>query len=396
MGAAPMLAKFLDKVRDSLEARAFVKITLSQPRAGAEAGLRKLKGRVVELKEGRQLSLVWRYVTRDVTKNLPFAEGCRRLEAALQMDFERGTLFTVSGDWHYWDRSDGAPVLKASRPAFVAAPEEGHDRQKHHAIAAAGSGYLQALGVVDARGEPRPGRADKLRQIQRFAEILGHLLDETPALQRKDGAVRVVDMGAGKGYLTFATADLLRQRGIAAEVRGIEMREELTKLTNGVAHECGFPQLRFVPGSIGDHGPAHAADLLIALHACDTATDDAIFQGIQAGASLIVTAPCCHKEVRRQMRAPASLSEVLRHGILLEREAEILTDGLRALLLEIHGYQAQVFEFVSNEHTGKNLMITARKTAAATDVDRLREQLRGVLQEYGIREQRLAKLLGEM
>jgi SAM-dependent methyltransferase len=234
--------------------------------------------------------------------------------------------------------------------------------------------------------------AGKLRQIQRFVEILGHLVDDSPLRERKE--LRVVDMAAGKGYLTFAAAEFFRQRGVDAKVTGVETRADLVELTNRVAQEQGFERFGFVRGSIGEFVPSGAVDVLIALHACDTATDDALALAVRSGAALVLAAPCCHKEIRLQLQPPPVLREVLRHGILCEREAEIVTDGIRALVLEIHGYNARVFEFVSPEHTGRNLMLAAQKRTQAPDAAPLRARLRELLDFYGIREQRLATLLG--
>jgi hypothetical protein len=205
----------------------------------------------------------------------------------------------------------------------------------------------------------------------------------------------VLDMGAGKGYLTFATAAFFRDRGVEAEVIGVEARADLVELTNRVARETGFAGLRFERGAIGEFAAEGTVDLLIALHACDTATDDALHQGIRAQASLILAAPCCHREIRAQLAPPPVLRDVLRHGILAEREAEIVTDGIRALLLEIHGYKAGVFEFIAPEHTGKNLMIAAHRRAQPPDAAPLRGRLGELLAFYGIREQHLARLLAE-
>ena len=177
---------------------------------------------------------------------------------------------------------------------------------------------------------------------------------------------------------------------------GVESRSDLVQVTNRVACECRCEGLDFVRGEIAAYQPADKLDVLIALHACDTATDDALALGVKNGAKLIVAAPCCHREMRPQMVSPHVLAPVLRHGILLEREAEAVTDGVRALLLEIHGYSARVFEFISHEHTGKNLMIAAEKLPSPRDPAPLRDQLRELLAFYGIRSQRLANLLGEL
>ncbi|MHA3775586.1 class I SAM-dependent methyltransferase [Verrucomicrobiota bacterium sgz303538] len=385
--------QFIAKLRASLENDTFVKFTLSQPH-DVEPGLRNIYGRLVELREGKRISFLFRYATRDITKNLSYNEAISKLEQILGTEWERSHLFTSTGDWQLRCDVHGNGQIKAQRPTFTVAESAEHDRRKVQVIDTTAHPWLHALGVTNASGEARPGMTDKLRQIQRFVELLRHLLDDSPLSKRTD--LRVADMGAGKGYLTFAIAQLLRQRGVNAEVVGVEIRPDLVEKTNRIARETGFENLRFEQGTIGQWKPAGSLDVLIALHACNTATDDALYQGITSEASLIVTAPCCHKELRPQLQPPSALREVLRHGILIEREAEILTDGIRALLLEIQGYRANVFEFISPEHTGKNLMIAATRRATRPEGDKLREQFRELMSMYGIREQHLAKLLNEL
>jgi hypothetical protein len=391
--------RFLKKMETAWRDGTLVKLTLSQPR-GKEAELRNIYGRVVELREGRRISFLWRYATRDVTKNLTIGDALTFLEKSLGAEWERAHLFTTTGDWQLRFDANGRGALKASRPAFSVVPTPEHNREKATPIAAADAGWLRDLGVTNDAGAPRPGMAPKLRQIQRFVELLGHLVDDAPLTADGGGSpsetpLQVVDMGSGKGYLTFATAEFFRQRGIAAEVIGVEARADLVELTNRVAREHAIERLSFACGRIGEYMPPRPPDVLIALHACDTATDDALAQGVRANASLILAAPCCHKEVRSRMQAPPVLREVLRHGILAEREAEIVTDGLRALLLEMHGYRASVFEFISPEETSKNLMFAAVRRAQPVDSAPLREQWRALMAFYGLSEQRLATLLGE-
>ncbi len=385
--------QFLAKLRTSLESNTFVRLTLSQP-LGTEPGLRNIYARPVELREGKRISFLYRYAQRDITKNFTSEETLARMGEILGTEWERAHLFTTTGDWQLKCTPSGQGKLKAQRPTFTVASAAEHDRPKKQQIDESSRIWLHALGVTNVSGDCRPGMADKLRQIQRFVELLGHLLDDSPLASRRE--IRVADMGAGKGYLTFATAQLLRQRGVEAEIIGVELRPDLVEHTNQIAHESGFPNLRFEQGEIGRWQPSGGLDLLIALHACNTATDDALYQGIQARAGLIVTAPCCHKELRPQIHPPEVLREVLRHGILLEREAEILTDGIRSMLLEIHGYRGTVFEFISPEHTGKNLMIAATRRPAPVDAEGHRAHLRELFAFYGIREQHLAKLLGEI
>ena len=382
-----MTAPFLEKLRAALEAGTFVKVTLSEPRDAA-GDLRNVYGRVVELREGRFLSLLWRYARRDETKNVPLAEAPAAVEELLATTFARAHLFTTTGDFRWQpDRP-----IKASRPTFTMAPAAEHDRPKTSALHRAP--FLVALGVTNAAGEARPGMADKLRQIERFVELLGHLIADSPLRAARE--VRVVDLGSGKGYLTFAAGAWFRGQNVAARVTGVEARAELVAASNRIAQENAVAGLDFVAGTIAEFAPSERIDVLLALHACDTATDDAIHLGIRAGAGLIVTAPCCHQEVRPRVVVPAVVEPIWRHGILAERSAEVLTDALRALLLEIHGYKASVFEFISPEHTSKNVIIAAQRREHPRDPVPLRARLRELMAFHGIHEQRLARLLGEL
>ncbi len=235
----------------------------------------------------------------------------------------------------------------------------------------------------------------KFRQIQKFTELLSHLLSEA-SLAGTTAPIRIADMGCGKGYLTFALAALLGSR---AGITGIERRADLVLACNQIADTHGFaPGLQFVEGEIAATALTAATggqslDVLIALHACNTATDDALAAGIAAGARLLVVSPCCNKELRPQLAPPPPLAGMLSHGILREREAEIVTDGLRAELLEWAGYRTKVFEFISPEHTAKNLMIAAIKSHASGH-PQATARVRALAAFYGIREQRLARHLG--
>jgi hypothetical protein len=384
--------RFLGLLRASVTDGTLVKLTLGKHR-GADATLQNLFVRPVVLKGGPHLSFVWHHATRDVTKNHPPTEALALLEPLVGTDFLDAHLFTPAQTAQLACTPDGGARLSVKTAATAPAPPPaGHDREKSHLIAA-DAPWLRALGVTNDQGRPREGQAGKFRQINKFAELLTHLLDEAglgPDSFPPPPSLRVVDAGCGKGYLTFAVSALLGDR---ASVHGIETRPELVALCNEVAGKEGFtPRLTFTAGTIADT-PLDAVDVLIALHACDTATDDALARGIAAGAKLIVVAPCCQKELRPQLTAPPVLAGPLGHGIFQERQAEFVTDALRAELLEWSGYRTKVFEFISTEHTAKNLMIAAiraRPPGDAADARRVRE----LAAFYGIRTQRLASHLG--
>ncbi len=381
-----MLDRFLEKLRASLDAGTFVKLTLSRPRTKEAA--QNVYGRLVELKSGRAVSFTVRHPTRDLTRNEPPEAAVAAVAEWIAQTFEEAHLFTTTGDWRLKARLNHEPELRASRPVFNKVPSTDHDHAKARAVGNAP--FLVKLGVTAADGTARPGMADKLRQVERFVEILGHLVEASPLAEAK--SVRVCDMGSGKGYLTFAVHHFFTKRGVAARVTGVDQRPDMVELCNSVARELQCEGLEFSRGTIENFALPEQLDVLIALHACDTATDDALVAGVRAGAGLLVVAPCCHKEVRRQMVPPAAWAEVLRHGILAERQAELLTDGVRALALEASGYEARVFEFISNEHTGKNVMIAATKRHAPQPAKW--ERAGEVLREFGVERQRLVDTLG--
>ena len=354
----------------------------------------KIKVRPVRLKKGWCFSVVQRRQTQEFTKNLPPDEAVQWLTQEFAARWREAHLFTLSGDFKFRRNDGGGVKVSKSRPAFAQAPDSSHDKERSLRSSYEREPFLRRLGVTNATGQPRPGMAGKLRQIVRFVELLGHLMESW----RRDsvGPLRVADMGAGKGYLTFAMARAFEARGWDVEIVGVEARGELVDAGNALAGELGFTRLSFVRGMIGDWAPTNGLDVLVALHACDTATDDALFHGIKSGAGLILTSPCCHKELRAQFAAPECLRGILKHGILRERQAEIVTDGIRALALESCGYDARVFEFVDPEHSGKNLMLSAmRRTKSGPVSPRCSDEIKRVMREFGIGRQRLVELLQE-
>lgn len=374
-------AQFLALLAAAVAQGSLVKLTLGKP-VLEDDDLRNLFIRPVQLKAGGRLAFVWRHATRDITKNLEPSQALEAVAGLLGPRFADAHLFTRTGTAQLELGGSGPRLVTSSRGRAEELPE-GNDRQKRHVISPKAP-WLEALEVTDAAGRPRPGKADKLRQIEKFAEILLHLANES-GLDGKPG-LEVFDMGCGKGYLTFAATEVLGQR---ARVCGVEARPDLVEFCSKTADRLGWGgRLSFRHGTIADTDVGKA-DILIALHACDTATDDALARGLKAGASLLVVAPCCQKELRPQIVAPGVLANVLRHGIFLERQAEFVTDALRAQLLEFCGYRTKVFEFISTEHTAKNTMIAAVRHGLRGD-ESAAERIRAFARFYGIRSQSLA------
>ncbi|KNZ32415.1 MAG: methyltransferase [Methylibium sp. NZG] len=370
----------------------FVSLVLAKYR-GSEPDLNQLLVRSVILRNEPCLSLVYRHATRDITKNLPIPDGLRLIDGLLGSDFRNAHLHTTTEEVQLSISQRGQCTLRTTKLATHAqapAAAQDHNRAKQHLVEL-DRPFLAALGVTDAQQRLVPAMARKWKQINKFVEVFSHALASSPLAAARE--VRVMDFGAGKGYLTFAVHDHLRHAlGLQAQVTGVELRSDMVALCNAAASRLGLQGLHFEQGDVGSVAPA-AFDVMIALHACDTATDHAIHKGIRAGAAIILCSPCCHKQLRPQLLSPHPLRPILQHGVHLGQEAEMLTDGLRALLLESRGYQTQVFEFVSLEHTQKNKMILAVKRAHPTAPDEVLAQIDEIKRFYGIREQCLESLL---
>ncbi|MEP6944706.1 MAG: SAM-dependent methyltransferase, partial [Acidobacteriota bacterium] len=347
--------KFIEELARSLKSSTFVKLSLGNYR-GSDPHLQKLLVRLVNTKKGNRLYFLFRSDTRDIAKNFDFETGIGMIADALDNGFFSGHLFTTEHDHQLEVGKKGKSRLNVGKPTFKVLPSLDHDREKTAQVDV-GSFYLKALGITDDTGRVRDKQQDKWRQINKFVEVLSSLVDRSFIKEKRE--LKIVDMGSGKGYLTFAAYDYFKNtRGTDVTVTGVDTKDHLIDLSNEIAKACGFDGLKFVEGTIAGHDVGNV-DILIALHACNTATDDAIFKGIASKAELIVAAPCCHQELRPQIKPPSMFRDTLRHGVMAERMAEMITDGIRSLLLEANGYSTRLFEFVSTEHTPKNNMLVA-------------------------------------
>ena len=382
------LSQFLEILQTACTSGHFLKCTLSKPASGAPEGLKNVYLRPVALKAGPRIAFTFRYKTRDEVRNFTLEETPAQLKALLGAAFLNADLFTTGFDATFTIGKNGQANMMQKKPAQTAPADTRHNREKHRLLDPAAP-WLHALGITNAKGEILPTAQDKWKQINKFLEIIDSLLHAHPL----PPDARIADMGSGKGYLTFALYDFLTSRlGLQPDVTGIELRQNLVDFCNQTAAKSGFAGLHFTAGDI-DHYQPDRLDLLIALHACDTATDLALAKGVHARAGIVVVAPCCHKQIRRDMEAHNELAPVLRHGILEERQAEILTDGIRALLLEANGYKTNVFEFISTEHTAKNVMITAIRSGKAGRRQEALDKVAALKTGFGIREHFLERLI---
>ena len=389
--SADRIEEFLGEVKSAFAANTLIKLKLAGYR-GSEPDLRSIDVKKIVTKGGERFSFTFHYKTRDIIKNQIQPEAVGNLRTALKDEFRSAQLSTTEFDMSF-ERNGDKVRLKHTKVEGRAAVSTDHDRAKNRPLTETGKPYLHALGITGKDGQVRNDAQDKFRQINKMVEIFAPLIQAIAA-----DRPRIVDMGAGKGYLDFALYDYLTTTANRpVEIVGVEMRDTLVTAGNATAAQSGFDGLSFVPGTILDYD-ATGSDAVIALHACDTATDDAIFKGISAGASLIAVAPCCHKQIRRQMEAGSPAGELgvlLRHGIFMERQAEMVTDTLRALLLELSGYRTKVFEFVSDAHTPKNNLIVAEKDGrAGRDREAVLKQIAEVKAMFGVERHYLEGLLG--
>jgi len=387
------IVAFTTAIRQSINDNTFVSVTCGNY-AGADEMLKNIYIKRILIKSEEKLSFTYRYKTKDIVKNHSVAEAVELIGKQLNEGFNSATLFTTQFDLLFQQTKGVKSDIKKNAPTKKELPSLSHDATKNRLIQAKGKTYLTELKITDAAGNVYKATQDKYKQINHYIEILSSLIKELPAKP----LLKVVDMGAGKGYLTFALYDYIKNvLGLNADVTGVEYRADLVALCNAIAKKSDFTNLHFVEGSI-EKFETDNTDILIALHACDTATDDAICKGIKTNAELIVVAPCCHKQIRREMekgKIKNDLGFILQHGIFMEREAEMVTDSIRALILEYFGYKTKVFEFITDAHTPKNIMIVASKNKNVPyKSEAVLQKIKDAKSYFGIGYHHLEKIMG--
>jgi len=383
------LPSFLQKISESCNGQQLIKITLGNKR-DKTAALKNVFIKPVLIKNTAKLSFTYRNPTQDMVKNYDLKESIILIEKMLQAEFFNADLFTATNDFHLSiDKNETAKIITRPASLSLAAATQQHDKQKNRVIKSSTATYLEKLGVSTADGQIKKDMQDKFKQINRYVEIIEGIIKDI----QFEKHLTVADMGSGKGYLTFALYDYLTSNlKLDASVTGIEMREDLVNKCNTIAGDINYKHLKFEKGTI-EEANIQSVDMLIALHACDTATDDAIYKGITANAKVIICAPCCHKQIRKQMAPDNELKYITKHGILLERQAEMVTDAIRALILEAHGYKTKVFDFIATEHTPKNVLIVGTKTNTSeiTKLENL-EKIAGLKKLFNIKTHYLETL----
>lgn len=361
---------FLDEIKTRmLDEAAFVEAAFKGVRRGQNMRWERVQVRPVLLKNGRFLQISYFDAQQHIAKNYADDELVEKLDELLALPWRNFQMTDLNGRLLVQISKKGKPIIhreKAKKPIDLPVLE--HDRQKEQLLPDDQPvPFLQAVGIMGKNGRVKANMRRKFRQINKFLE----LVDETVELDGEKRPLHVVDFGCGNAYLTLATYHYLHEiKRQPVEMVGIDIKSELMRRHNQTAQDLGWSSLHFKPIPIEQYTPPESPDIVLALHACDTATDDALAQGIKQNSRYIFSAPCCHHHLQAQLNQqpiPAPFDPVMRHGIMKERLGDILTDSFRALILRMMGYRTDVIEFISTQHTPRNLMIRAVKTTEAGD-----------------------------
>lgn len=361
-----MSGEYSDLVKHTiLDGQTFVKAVFSGPPRGKALPWAKVTIRPVLIKNERYLQFSYAEPKKDITKNYTGPEVIEKLDELLALPFKSINLQTTHKNISIQITKKGKGIIhqhqtQRSLPTLDLA----HDRPKELLLPAnQPDPFLQRIGIMTQEGKVKAEMQGKFRQINEFLK----LLVETRALEKFERLpLKIVDCGCGNAYLTFAVYYYLNQvLGLPAEVIGLDVNQSLLQNRAEQVQALGWSNLTFVTTRIVDFQPETPPDIVLALHACDTATDEALAQSIKWQSKMILSVPCCHRHLQRQLEqqpTPSPFQPMLRHNVFKERFGDILTDTFRALILRILGYKTDIVEFVSTEHTGKNLMIRAIKS----------------------------------
>ncbi|WP_217595449.1 SAM-dependent methyltransferase [Cohnella sp. GbtcB17] len=354
-------------VRGAIEAGKLIQATVSQPRSKSEE-TRKIAVRPVLLKGELRYQFERFAGAKALHHNMAPADAADELLRLVERDYRQALLKTPENDIQILVSKKGkaavlrgAPTAKAATAGGSSAPAPSHNRTKTYVLPEGEPvPFLEALGVMTPEGRVVKAKYDKYRQINRFLEMVSDVISDLPA----DRELTIVDFGCGKSYLTFALYHLLAiKERLSVRIIGLDLKADIIADCAKLAERLGWDRLRFAVGDIADYADADRVDMVVTLHACDTATDAALLKAVGWHASVILSVPCCQHELMRQIEQPL-LKPLLRHGILKERFSALVTDAVRAQLLEASGYKVQMLEFIDLEHTPKNLLIRAVRSGS--------------------------------
>lgn len=352
------------EIRDAVMNREdFQRLTLGSPLDPRADAWQKITLRPVMLQGRRQVQIAFYAGKKHVTRNAQGPALAREVQALLDASYSHLDLQCSLGDVHVRITRKGKALVSRGKPSKPDAPARlEHNRPKQHLLPAdKADPLLSGLGIMTPQGTIRAAMYPKFRQINEFLRVIEQVAEPIIADLPQGRPLHIVDCGCGNAYLTFAAYHWLRDvRKTAVKVTGVDSNGDLVANCRKLAGSLGWEGLEFVEAAIADYAPAGEVDLVVSLHACDTATDQALGRAVAWSARCVLAAPCCQHELHNQLKSEPFVP-LLRHGVLKERLADLLTDALRASALRAAGYRSRVFEFISPEHTAKNLMLAAER-----------------------------------
>lgn len=371
--------KFIEILNTSLKEDTFIKLVLGSP----NTEVLKLKVRLVLLKDKLKTSLAYVYKNKEITKNYEIEAGIREITKQLSRNFNTANLYTTEGDYHYQNKK-----IYESKPSMQKTQGLSHNKVKESLINLE-SEYLKKLNITGIENNVRNKKYDKYVQISNFIRHLDNVFSSNNMYSLNN--LSIIDAGSGNGYISFAVYDFLNNiKGIKTTLTGFDIKAEIVEKTAKYAHDLNFSNLEFRNAQIMDV-PNLPFDVLIALHACGNATDDAIYKGIINSAKIIMTAPCCHRLSKDLINLPKTYN---RYGTIKYRQIELTTDLLRTLILEKYGYKSTIVEFTSLEHTDRNnLIIAVKENIPQSKVSNINQEIAEIKKYYGIKDTYLENLL---
>lgn len=372
--------EYRERVKAAILDPRFTRATLSAPTPGLDTPWIKVHIRPVRIMGRGRLQVACYDARRCITKNYDPRDAGKEIEVLLALPFRDMQVETTAESLQVHISKQGKASVRSGAPRSTTPPNLSHDREKQQVLPAGGPDpWLQVIGIATRDGAIKAERRRKFTQINEFLAVLDQSLQQSGVGEgaTEDRPISVVDCGCGNAYLTFAAYHYFRAiRGLPTRLIGIDMNAELIARQEGRAGELDWTDLRFESTPIAAFVPEAPPDLVMSLHACDTATDDALARAIAWGSKLILCVPCCHHHLQVQLARPGiapAFRPILRHGVLRERLGDVATDAFRALILRIMGYQTDVMEFVSTEETAKNVLIRAIRAREPGDRRFVRE-----------------------
>ena len=400
MSAEPLLRALARMRALLLDDQALVRAVASGRQKGQTPGWKRVELRYVDLKAGRHLQVTAYDATQAHTSNHALGESARAaVDDLLDQPFGNWHVETTTQQHQLRVTKKLEAMVHTTERAAAVDVERGHDKAKERLLPE-DDPVLVALGISGKDGRIKPSRQAKYRQVEEFLRQLDASVSDAMAsgkLRRPtaEEPLRVVDLGCGNAYLTFAAQRYLGER-FPVHLTGVDVKEQSREHNSRVAAELGL-DMEFVTGTIADVELTKPPDVVLALHACDTATDDALARAVAWEAALVLAAPCCHHDIAAQLRrkpTPAPYSMLTRHGILRERFADTLTDALRASILRLMGYRVDVVEFVESQHTPRNTLLRGVRTGGPVKGGSARKEYDELAATWQV-EPKLAELFGE-